>query len=153
MKIIIKINTKQENNPDVFGELLLQKLNFITPLGLKKKIISCSIELIQNNLKHNAESANFIISEHEKHYLIKIKESVKNELYLKLLSKINTINSKSVDSIKEQYQTNLTKDNQNTGNGLIFCRLKSENTISIIGQNSNLSGYTDTIISIKFKKL
>ena len=152
METIFNINTLHGSNPDEFGEMLFKKLDNLSPVDLKKKIISCSIELIQNNLIHNNHRAIFKIKFDSDYYYLEITESIKNEVFKNLISDISSINQMGLDEIKRRYIKNITKKNGNTGNGFLYCRLKSSNTISILGQKSDIPEHKNTCISIKFKR-
>ncbi len=152
MKIILELNTEHNNIAEEFGIILFQELNIIEPISLRKKILSCSIELIQNNLKHNTKPAIFRFVEHNDYYKADITEALFEESFQKLCASIELINSQSINELKIKYQENLTKDSTNTGNGLILCRLKSSDTINYRVLDSDTKDYKNICISIKFKK-
>jgi len=76
--IIFSLHTRLGNNQAEFGSILIRELDFIAQLSLRKKIISCSIELIQNNLKHNSQTAIFEITQDIDYYFIRIKKATTN---------------------------------------------------------------------------
>ena len=99
---------------------------------LRKRIISCAIELLQNNSIHN-NSNGIDISVTESDHCIKLntarKLDEKSAIFLN--GKIQGINNISADNLKELFKKNLSAENltQGTGNGLILCRLKSDTDI------------------------
>ncbi|MBR4584960.1 MAG: hypothetical protein IKO34_14275 [Bacteroidales bacterium] len=99
---------------------------------LRKRIISCAIELLQNNTIHNHGNG-IDISVTEMNDCIKLKTA--RELDIKSINflnyKIQEINNISIDNLKELFKKNLSAENleQGTGNGLILCRLKSDSDI------------------------
>jgi len=99
---------------------------------LRKRIISCTIELLQNNTIHN-KSNGIDISVIESNDCIKLKTARKlDEISANYLnSKIQEINNISIVNLKELFKKNLSAENleQGTGNGLILCRLKSDSNI------------------------
>lgn len=99
---------------------------------LRKRIISCAIELLQNNSIHN-NSNEIDISVTETDANIKLNTARKlDEKCAKFLNnKIQEINNISIGNLKELFKKNLSAENltQGTGNGLILCRLKSDTAI------------------------
>ncbi len=99
---------------------------------LRKRIISCAIELLQNNTIHNHGNG-IDISVAESDNRIKLDTARKlDEKSAKFINnKIQEINNISIDNLKELFKKNLSVENleQGTGNGLILCRLKSDSDI------------------------
>lgn len=99
---------------------------------LRKRIISCAIELLQNNTIHN-HSNGIDISVTEISGCIKLNTTRKldEKSAISLNNKIQEINNISTDNLKELFKKNLSAENleQGTGNGLILCRLKSDSDI------------------------
>ncbi len=99
---------------------------------LRKRIISCAIELLQNNTIHNHGNG-IDISVTEISGCIKLNTTRKldGENAIFLNNKIQEINDISSDNLKELFKKNLSSENleQGTGNGLILCRLKSDSDI------------------------
>lgn len=99
---------------------------------LRKRIISCAIELLQNNTIHNKGNG-IDISIIENDVCIKLNTARKlDEKSANFINnKIQDINNISADNLKELFKKNLSAENltQGTGNGLILCRLKSDTAI------------------------
>ncbi len=99
---------------------------------LRKRIISCAIELLQNNTIHNKGNG-IVISIIENDVCIKLNTARKlDEKSANFINnKIQDINNISADNLKELFKKNLSAENltQGTGNGLILCRLKSDTAI------------------------
>lgn len=149
--IIYKLKIWNQESRDNFASSLIENLDSINPTGLRKKIINCSIELIQNNIKHNTHFSELSICEDKDFYTINITEQIEIKNYLKIKSKIDKINQFTLDGLQDIFKNNLTKNAKNTGNGLIFCRLKSANPISIKNLKSD-KNLNDIKISLKFNK-
>ena len=99
-----------------------------------KKILICSTELIQNNIIHNFSSPSiFEISKNNNSIIIEYSQIIDEVQFLKLDALINTINNIDLISIKDKIKNNITNNLKNVscGNGLMTCRLKSENTINV----------------------
>ena len=131
---------------DSFIEKASVKLSHIN-IKLRKRLISCSIELIQNNFIHNQSELTLLIIDKGNYYTIEITQMIDTLQYKNLKEHLDTINKMSQDELKEKHKNNLISNTLNsTGNGLIFCRLKSENMI-------NLSFVNDmNKIALKFNK-
>ncbi len=151
-EIIFELETLSENIANDFANLLITNLSSIYPISLKKKIIACSIELIQNNLIHNNQNASLKILENSYNYYINIIELIDKEHFEKLKQSINRINNSQTNILREKYLLNLSTNKKNTGNGLLFCSLKSKNNIIIENQNFYKSEVTNMSITIKFNK-
>ena len=139
-QIIIELEVSINENSDAYLDILESKLSNLK-LSIKKRIIGCTIELIQNAFIHNNSDASLIITENEKEYRLSISQFLKDEEFTNLDSKIKLINAYSETELKEKYLSNIKKTTDNntthTGNGLIFCRLKSRNQIKFIAENTN----------------
>lgn len=99
---------------------------------LRKRIISCAIELLQNNTIHNHGNG-IDISVTETDNCIKLNTARKlDEKSANFINnKIQEINNISIANLKELFKKNLSAENltQGTGNGFILCRLKSDSDI------------------------
>lgn len=133
-KTILSLNFPAGGDYENIVENMDNKLNGIDK-PLRKRIISCAIELLQNNTIHN--NGNEIhISVIESNDFIKLRTSRKldgtNSLCLNY--KIKEINNISIDDLKKTFKQNISNENmeQGTGNGLILCRLKSDSDIETI---------------------
>ena len=116
---------------------------------LRKRIVSCAIELIQNNIIHNSGNE-IVVKAHESDNQITLNTYRKlNGLNATILqNKILDINTKSAFQLKDLFKQNLNNESatQGTGNGLILCRLKSDSEIY-----TNSDGDTFEI-TLKFNK-
>ena len=116
---------------------------------LRKRIVSCAIELIQNNIIHNSGNE-IVVKAYESDNQITLntyrKLSDANAIILQ--NKILDINNKDIFQLKELFKQNLNNESatQGTGNGLILCRLKSDSEIY-----TNSDGDTFEI-TLKFDK-
>ena len=130
-KTILSLHISAGNDCENIVETLESKLQEIDK-PLRKRIISCAIELLQNNTIHN-HSNGIDISVIESDGCIKLKTARKlDEISASYLNnKIQEINNISTDNLKELFKKNLNTENleQGTGNGLILCRLKSDTAI------------------------
>lgn len=127
---IINLDFDYFKNKDNFNTILENKLeNF--KKNLKKKILICATELIQNNFIHNDfKNISLEIKKRETSYILIVEQIVENEKSLKILQKIVEINKKNIDELKEIYKNNLQNSClDNVGNGLIICKIKSKNNI------------------------
>ncbi|PLX06605.1 MAG: hypothetical protein C0596_14890 [Marinilabiliales bacterium] len=120
---------------------------------MRKKIVVCSIELIQNNLKHNPEyTAKLSITENINEYVISIKETINKSKLENLKNKINEINKTEIDQLNQIYNQNLENNQINTGNGLVLCKLKSTKNIYIYYSETS-NNLVESRIDITFEKL
>ena len=130
-KIILSLHFSAESECENIVETLERKLQEIDK-PLRKRIISCAIELLQNNTIHNKGNG-IDISVTETNNCIRLytarKLDEKNAKFLN--NKIQEINNISSDNLKELFKKNLSAENleQGTRNGLILCRLKSDTDI------------------------
>ena len=114
-KVIFQIATKSGIANDNIPEYLIENLQLITPKTMRKKIVVCSIELIQNNLKHNPEyTAKLSITENINEYVISIKETINKSKLENLKNKINEINKTEIDQLNQIYNQNLENNQINT---------------------------------------
>ena len=116
---------------------------------LRKRIVSCAIELIQNNIIHN--SGNEIVVkayESDNQITLNTYRKLNDSDAIFLRNKILDINNKNTIKLKELFKQNLDNESatQGTGNGLILCRLKSDSDIY-----TNSDGDTFEI-TLKFDK-
>ncbi len=130
-KTILSLHISAGSDCENIVETLESKLQEIDK-PLRKRIISCAIELLQNNTIHN-QGNGIDISVAEMNDKIKLNTARKLDLKsVKLLNnKIQEINNISTCNLKELFKKNLSAENltQGTGNGLILCRLKSDTDI------------------------
>ena len=130
-KTILYLHISAENDCENIVETLESKLQEIDK-PLRKRIISCAIELLQNNSIHN-KSNGIDISVIETNDCIKLKTARElDEISANYLNnKIQEISNISIVNLKELFKRNLSSENleQGTGNGLILCRLKSDAAI------------------------
>lgn len=130
-KTILSLHISTGNDCENIVETLESKLQEIDK-PLRKRIISCAIELLQNNTIHNKGNG-IDISVIETNDCIKLKTARKlDEISTNYLNnKIQEINNISRVNLKELFKKNLSSENleQGTGNGLILCRLKSDSDI------------------------
>ena len=107
-------------NRDNYANTLENSLSGLD-IKVRKRIIICCIELIQNNLKYNqAENINIEISRQG------------NKLTVNTFRKMSpSINERETSEWQVKYQNNICKEisSESTGNGLIICKLKSSNDI------------------------
>lgn len=117
----------------------------LVPSAFKKKVLICCTELIQNNHIHNPGTEISLLIFTVGH-LLKIEATqIVTENVLNLISeKIKKLNALSIEELTLLYRENLTtsetirhQGQQTTGNGLITCRLKSQNPLQLILINSN----------------
>ena len=117
--------------------------------SLRKRIVSCAIELIQNNIIHNGGSE-IVVKAYESDNQITLNtyRKLNHSSTIILQNKILDINNKSIIQLKELFKQNLNNESatQGTGNGLILCRLKSDSEIY-----TNHDGNTFEI-TLKFDK-
>ena len=130
-KTILSLHISAGSECENIVETLESKLQEIDK-PLRKRIISCAIELLQNNTIHNKGNG-IDISVIETNDCIKLKTAWKlDEISTNYLNnKIQEINNISRVNLKELFKKNLSSENlgQGTGNGLILCRLKSDSDI------------------------
>jgi hypothetical protein len=137
---ILLINSiNADTNISTLIETIERTLSELDHKTIAKRILACSIELIQNNHIHNKNKpAEIIISETENNICLKVSQSLLDDDAQKILKIINSINQKNIEELKIIYRQNLTGDKNTTGNGLVSCRLKSKNTIKFNCTNSDL---------------
>ena len=130
-KTILPLHFSAGSDCENIVETLENKLQEIDK-PLRKRIIFCAIELLQNNTIHNKGNG-IEISVTESDDCIKLKTARKlDEISANYLNnKIQEINNISVVNLKVLFKKNLSSENleQGTGNGLILCRLKSDTAI------------------------
>ena len=130
-KTILSLHISSGSDCENIVETLESKLQEIDK-PLRKRIISCAIELLQNNSIHNKGNG-IDISVIESNGCIKLKTARKlDEISANYLNnKIQEISNISIVNIKVLFKKNLSSENleQGTGNGLILCRLKSDSDI------------------------
>ena len=147
-KIFFHYETEQNTNAGDFVVLLSEHL-----LGVKtknrKRIVSCALELLQNNLIHNEENKAVIqVIETAFNYIVKIQQYMDNQIIENLIAQFTNINSIEAGDLRLLYQQNFSNSLATTGNGHVFCRIKSENTIDYYISDCNIF-----IIKLKFNKL
>ena len=126
-----------KDNYHIIIEDLLKNQSYFDK-KMKKNILICVIELIQNIFKHNILFKNNIFNHIDiecnllkNKVIVKISQIINQEQLLKLIDIINGINNISLEEIKGQYIKNLeNNDSEHVGNGLLLCKLKSQNQIN-----------------------
>ena len=130
-KTILSLHISAGNDCENIVETLESQLQEIKK-PLRKRIISCAIELLQNNSIHNHGNG-IDISVIESDGCIKLKTARKLDKISAnyLNNKIQEINNIDTNNLKKLFKKNLSSENleQGTGNGLILCRLKSDSDI------------------------
>lgn len=114
---------------------LIEKGLVYCPELIRKKILICSTEIIQNNIIHNKNrftnsyfSINFTRINNK--FYTNYTQILEKKTAKILIEKIDLVNSKSLEELKEIYENNILEENNNSaGNGLITCKLKSKNSI------------------------
>jgi hypothetical protein len=99
---------------------------------LLKRIISCAIELLQNNTIHNkGNGIDISVTETDANIKLNTARKLDKISANYLNNKIQEINNIGTNNLKELFKKNLSSENleQGTGNGLILCRLKSDTAI------------------------
>ena len=99
---------------------------------LRKRIISCAIELLQNNTIHNkGNGIDISVTETDDCIRLNTARKLDGKSTKFLNDKIQEINNISTVNLKDLFKKNLSVENleQGTGNGLILCRLKSDSYI------------------------
>ena len=118
-------------NRDNYANILENSLSGLD-IKVRKRIIICCIELIQNNLKYNqAESINIEISRQGNKLTVNTFRKISPSEAAELITRIKSINESEVSELQVKYQSNICKEisSESTGNGLIICKLKSSNDI------------------------
>ncbi len=130
-KTILSLHFSAGSDCENIVETLENKLQEIDK-PLRKRIISCAIEFLQNNTIHNKGNG-IEISVTESDDCVKLNTARKLDAKSANLlnNKIQEINNISIDNLKDLFKKNLSAENlsQGTGNGLILCRLKSDSDI------------------------
>ena len=130
-KTILSLHFSAESDCDNIVETLENQLQEIDK-PLRKKIISCTIELLQNNTIHNkGNGIDISVTETDGCIRLNTTRKLDEKSAIFLSNKIQEINNISTDNLKELFKRNLSAENlsQGTGNGLILCRLKSDTDI------------------------
>lgn len=147
-QILANFSINADTNISIIIEDIERTLTKSINKTIAKRIVLCSIELIQNNIIHNNKSSEILISETENTINLKLSQTIFIDDAQKILKIINSINKLNTDELKNIYRTNLAGDKKTTGNGLISCRIKSDNIIEF---NITKSHLCETIL--KFNKL
>lgn len=130
-KTILSLYISAESDCENIVETMESQLQEIDK-PLRKRIISCAIELLQNNTIHNhGNGIDISVIESDGRIKLKTARKLDRECGKFLIDKIQEINNISTDNLKELFKKNLSSENleQGTGNGLILCRLKSDTAI------------------------
>ena len=125
-----------KDNFHIIIEDLLKNQSYLDK-KMQKNILICLIELIQNIFKHNILFKDNIFNQIDiecklvkNKPIVKISQIINQEQLLNLTNIINKINNISLEEIKGKYIKNLeNNDSENLGNGLLLCKLKSQNNI------------------------
>ncbi len=134
-KILLKISLDSEDdylNFRFVAEKALVELDF----RLKKKLLICLTELIQNNIIHNQSSTCQIeVYSSDNQIFIKSKQRLSFENIKNIENKLSLINRMSIPDLEALKRINIIKaveeNRVSPGNGLIICRIKSENKIDL----------------------
>ncbi len=130
-KTILSLHISAGSDCENIVETLESKLQEIDK-PLRKRIISCAIELLQNNTIHNkGNGIDFSVIESDGCIKLKTARELDEISANYLNNKIQEINNIGTNNLKELFKKNLSSENleQGTGNGLILCRLKSDSDI------------------------
>ena len=130
-KTILSLHFSAGSDCENIVETLESKLQEIDK-PLRKRIISCAIELLQNNTIHNkGNGIDISVTETDANIKLNTARKLDEKSANFLNNKIQGINNISTDNLKELFKKNLSAENleQGTGNGLILCRLKSDKII------------------------
>ncbi len=113
------------------------------PINLRKKLLFCITELIQNNYIHNrGNKSEIMVYRTNKQVIIESKQEVSKDNYLKIEKQVQQINNMDISALEELKINNIKESSEkkqvSPGNGLLTCRIKSGNLISInINSNTN----------------
>lgn len=134
-EILLDINLITSSDYENFTSQVESSLSNITG-KLKKRIMICVIELIQNNIIHNMASAMSIrIFSINKKIKIESTQALSEEKLTKLKKHIDYINNMDLSTLDNIRRSNLTNteniQSDSAGNGLITCRLKSTEIIDL----------------------
>lgn len=131
-KSILELCVSDKENNDDFADIIDKSLNQASK-AIRKRIVSCAIELIQNNLIYNNKGEIIIeVFESEESYFLNTARKIDYEGAKILKNKISAINSTEREQLKKIFLENLDKNTSgSTGNGLILCRLKSDDEIIV----------------------
>ena len=130
-KTILSLHFSAGSDCENIVETMENKLQEIDK-PLRKRIISCAIELLQNNTIHNhGNGIDISVTESDNCIRLNTARKLDEKSANFLNNKIHEINNISIDNLKELFKKNLSAENliQGTGNGLILCRLKSDSDI------------------------
>lgn len=150
-EIDINLCFNNEHDYDSFRSIIEKALTK-TNIKNKKKVLIIATELIQNNIIHNESNPSVLkIFEAQNSLHLEISQNVDKYKLSKITNLINSINNLSIDLLKDTYKKNIiSADNNQVGNGLILCRLKSGNKIgTTVKQNLNNKDF-NIQIAIKF---
>lgn len=145
LSLCVSESKNRENFTDIIDESLSQ-----LDKTIRRRIVSCAIELIQNNLKYNTSEDIIVeLTEEDGTYLLNTSRNLDQETCNMLIEKIEEINSTEHETLKRRFLSNLDKDDtaSSTGNGLILCRLKSDDVIYTCTDSNKL------YIRLKFNKI
>lgn len=122
---------------------------------LRKKLLLCSIELIQNNLIHNTNrTLEYSLFEDGQEYVVQTCFHTDLLHYRRLSSFVGSVNSLTEAELGERYLTNLqkpiTSDATPTHNGFLLCRRKSGHAIGLI--HNDLGDEIEVKLILKFDK-
>ncbi len=147
-KILCHYEINQSTDAGDFISLLSEYLTSLKT-KLKKRIILSVLELVQNKIIYNNKNAATIqVIETYSYYIVKIRQYMETTMVENLINQLKNTNNIETSDLKGVYQENLLKALPTTGNGHIFCRIKSENPIDFYINDCNIF-----IIKLKFNKL
>lgn len=130
-KTILSLHFSAGSDCENIVETLENKLQEIDK-PLRKRIISCAIELLQNNTIHNkGNGMDISVIKTDDCIILNTTRKLDEKSANYLNNKIQEINNISINNLKELFKKNLSAENleQGTGNGLILCRLKPDSYI------------------------
>ncbi|MDD3859345.1 MAG: DUF6272 family protein [Bacteroidales bacterium] len=128
----LEINFNNDQDYDNLRNILENNFSDLN-LKTRKKLLIIATELIQNNIIHNNSKPCFIkIIKKTDHLILEITQETDKDKLGTITDKISSINNWSTKKLKEIYRKNITDSlDKRVGNGLILCRIKSENLIEI----------------------
>lgn len=145
--IIFKWEGEKIEDYNYFLSSVEKSINNI-PKTIRKKLIFCLIELVQNAIVHKNKSKISVIISKGKSFVLQVANISSKENAIITKHHFEQINKHNLKILKEIYNNNLKKEsnNKSVGNGLILCLIKSEKKIELI-----INNITDIQKQILFK--
>ena len=133
-KDILEIDFITNRDYDLFFDTINAEISSITNIkkSFLKKLIICSIELIQNNIIYNNKAVSRLELYSIADFFILDYIQTTNKLkFQNLANKIDNINKMDFDNIDLKIKENIEKPKfkSGSGNGLLTCRLKTKNQL------------------------